>query len=152
MKFLLSFLFFFVLSLSTIAQSADKKVVNWLDFNELPAKLREERKPILVFIHTNWCKFCLMQQNTTFTDPQTVALLNREYYCLKLDAEHKEAIRFLNRDYQAQSGGYHQLAELLGKENGELTFPTTLLLSENLQLKRRQTGFINTENLRVLIQ
>ena len=126
---------------------AAKEKIEWVDFSELPEKLREERRPLMVFIHTDWCKFCKLQANNTFTKTEVVKRLNEKYYCLQLDAESKEQIKFLNRVYHPQSIGYHSLAEMLGKEGGELSFPTTVMLNESFQLEGRLVGFTNAKTL-----
>ncbi|MHA6248207.1 thioredoxin family protein [Pontibacter sp. CAU 1760] len=143
MRFLLILLLSFGLHPKVQAQS-----IKWTAFEELQAKLRTEKKPLLIFIETDWCKYCKLQQNTTFSDPMLVQELNKNFYCLRLDAEHRQPIRFLNRTYQPTSTGYHELAELLAMEGGTVSFPTTLLLDMNLQLYQRFRGFIAAKELR----
>lgn len=120
----------------------------WTTFEELNAKLRTDKRPLLVFIATDWCKFCKLQQNTTFADRTLVQELNKDFYCLRLDAEHKQPIRFLNRTYKSTASGYHELAELLAKEGGVVNFPTTLLLDMNLQPYKRFQGYVAAKELR----
>lgn len=149
MKIWMSLLpFFFAGYLSVSAQS---QTLAWTPFTELNEKLRENPKPILVFIHTDWCKYCLMQEKNTFTDPEIVDYLNEQYYCLKLNGETKESLRFLNRNYSYISTGagtgQHQLAELLGKKEGVLTYPTTVILSNSFQLQARESGFLDKNQL-----
>ena len=66
----------FLFSFSLQAQD-----VNWVTFEELPKLTYKEAKPILIFIHTDWCKFCLMQEENTFSDSVVVKELNEHYYC-----------------------------------------------------------------------
>jgi thioredoxin-related protein len=126
--------------------------VKWTSFEELSSKMRTEPRPMLIFIHTDWCKFCALQENKTFTDSAVVKILNENYYALKLNAEGKKAITFLGKSYRYKpsgaGAGEHELAVMLGKENGELSFPTTVLLSDRWQMLSRKSGFINPQNLR----
>ncbi|MFT5619375.1 MAG: thioredoxin-related protein [Arenicella sp.] len=133
-----------LLSFKTQAQS---KKVNWLSFEQLTDSIRSNPKPILIFIHTDWCKFCKMQGKNTFGDGDLAKSLNQDYYALQLNAENKEDLKFLNRVYKSDLNNHHELANYLGKENGELAFPTTVLLNQNFQLKKRLVGFINSEDL-----
>ena len=123
--------------------------LSWTSFEELSELQRKEARPLLVFIHADWCKFCLMQENNTFSDQEIAQYLNENYYVLKLNGESKEAIRFLGREYTFTSSGsgtgQHQLAELLGKVDGSLTYPTTVILSPEFQLKGRENGFLNKD-------
>ena len=83
--------------------------INWVNFEDLPTLSRKEAKPIMVFIHTDWCKYCLMQEQNTFTDSVVVSDLNKNYYCIKLDAESEKTISFLNRKY-SKKGNLHALS------------------------------------------
>lgn len=120
--------------------------INWVTFEELPSLSKKESKPIMVFIHADWCKYCLMQEQTTFTDSAIVADLNKNYYCVKLNAETDSTISFLNREY-VKSGNTHSLSWVLGAQNNQLSFPTTVTLSAQFQLTNRWVGLLNKEQL-----
>lgn len=123
--------------------------LKWTNFEDLPELQRKESRPVLVFIHADWCKFCMMQENNTFSDREIAQYLNENYYVLKLNGEDKSSIKFLGREYRYTSSGagtgQHQLAELLGKVDGELSYPTTVILSPEFQLKGRENGFLNKD-------
>ncbi|GAA5042662.1 hypothetical protein GCM10011506_45410 [Marivirga lumbricoides] len=122
--------------------------VNWTSFEHLGDSLRTERKPLLIFIHTDWCKYCEMQENLTFEDNPLAAILNKDYYCLKINAESKDNINFLGRIYKFNvSGGYHQLAEMLGKNEEGLIFPATIIINKDLQVVNRLQGFQKAKKL-----
>ncbi|MEM8888801.1 MAG: thioredoxin family protein [Bacteroidota bacterium] len=137
-------------------QSLLSQELNWTSFEELAELQRKEARPLMVFIHADWCKFCLMQENNTFSDKEIADYLNENYYVLKLNGESKEAIRFLGREYNFTSSGagtgQHQLAELLGKVEGSLTYPTTVMLSPEFQLKGREVGFLNSDAFIALLR
>lgn len=130
--------------------------VNWISFDKLNEKMRTQPRPVLVFIHTNWCKFCALQEEKTFTDSVTARKINNGFYAISLDAEQKSEIIFLNKRYRYKPSGsgtgHHELAEALGKQNGMLSFPTTVILSPSLQLSNRITGFINSTYLCDLLE
>lgn len=147
MKFWITILSFLFLGFSSVSgQNLD-----WTSFSELNEKFRGEPKPLLVFIHADWCKYCAMQENNTFSDPDIVDYLNENFYCLKLNGETKEEISFLNRKYAfsftGAGQGQHQLAEFLGKKEGSLSYPTTVILSESFQLTARENRFLDREDL-----
>lgn len=142
-------LMIFLPLLFSLPNSLLSQELNWTSFEELVELQRKEARPLMVFIHADWCKFCLMQENNTFSDKEIAEYLNEHYYVLKLNGESKEAIRFLGREYSYTSSGVgtgqHQLAELLGKINGTLSYPTTVILSPEFQLKGRENGFLNKD-------
>ena len=120
--------------------------INWVTFEELPILGQKEAKPIIVFIHTDWCKYCMMQEQITFSDSSIVADLNESYYCVKLNAETNETISFLNRDYR-NNGNTNLLSWVLGAQNNRLSFPTTVTLSPQFQITNRWVGYLSKQDI-----
>ena len=120
--------------------------INWTSFDDINDSLRKEAKPVLIFIHTDWCKYCKMQENTTFKDVEVIQELNDTYYCIQLNAEVSDSIFFLGRTYYKSPNSYHELAIFLGKDEGKLSFPTTVILDASLQLMNRIIGLAKREN------
>lgn len=133
------------------ASGLQAQEVNWLSFDALQDSLRAHPKPVLIFIHTDWCKYCALQDHNTFGKTKVLKQLNQEYYAVRLNAETKESITFLNRSYQGGTDRYHELAQFLGRSEGQLSFPTTLLFSRHLQLQHRLTGFVSATDLQALL-
>jgi uncharacterized protein YyaL (SSP411 family) len=131
------------------------QTLNWTAFEHLNDSIRKAPKPILVFIQADWCKFCEMQDKNTFTNSEVVKKLSEDFYALKLNGESKSPIKFLNRIYTFKSSGSqtgtHQLAEFIGKKGGELVYPTTVLLTPELNVSARETGFMNADDLLKLL-
>lgn len=117
--------------------------------------MREQPKPIIIFIHTDWCKFCAMQENNTFSRPEVVKEINQNFYAVRLNAEETNDIIFLNKKYRYKpsgtGSGHHELAEMLGIKNGKLSFPSIVILSESWQVIQRETGFLNAEELLMVL-
>lgn len=127
------------------------QTLRWTSFENLNDSLRKQRRPLLVFIHTDWCQYCKMMEAKTFTDPQVVSALNEQFYCLDLNAEQKHTLTFLNKKYKFKPSGVntgvHELAEVLGNEKGKLTYPTTVFFDQNLQLQSRFIGVLEAKRL-----
>ena len=140
MKRIIFILFVFITFLSKAQE------INWVTFEDLPSLSKQEAKPIMVFIHTDWCKYCLMQEQNTFADSVVVGDLNENYYCIKLNAESKETISFLNREY-SKKGKSHTLSWVLGAQNNELSYPTTVTLSPQFQITNRWVGYLSKEHI-----
>ncbi|AEI48084.1 thioredoxin family protein [Runella slithyformis] len=138
------------------AVRAEAQTVQWTSFEHLNDSLRKERRPLLIFIHTDWCKYCKMMELKTFTEPGLAQKLNQQFYCLSLNAEEAKTILFLNRTYTFKptgvNTGIHELAELLGREKGRLTYPTTVFFDQNLQLLSRVVGALDAARLQQLCE
>lgn len=104
-------------------------------FSEAEKLEQQNPKPIFVFIHTSWCKYCKMMENSTFKNPEVVQLLNEHFYFVSLDAEQKSPILFKNNTFRfkpkGQNAGVHELAEELGTVDGAITYPTFSILDKN---------------------
>lgn len=72
--------------------------------------------------------------------------INKNFYAVKLDGEDKKDIVFNDHTFKFQKEGrrgYHQLAATL--MNGKMSYPTTLFLSEEVELIDRIPGYLNKE-------
>lgn len=138
----------FGLSIQLTAQDA---TINWLSFEELEEKYRVEPKPMLLFLHTDWCKYCRIQENTTFKDKEIIEIMNKEVYAVKFDAESKEDFVFFGREYSySEEDGFHSLATYLGGEK-KLSFPTTVILDKMMDPIYRRSSVINKEEMKRIL-
>lgn len=146
---------FFVFTFSLLiwnSSIAQQTTINWLSFEELAVHFEKEQKPILVFLHTDWCKYCKMQENTSFSDSSIIQILNQNYYTVRLNAESKDPLQFFGRSYEFDiESGYHQLATYLGSLEGKLEFPTTLILNKRLEPNFKKAALIGISEMTELL-
>ena len=122
--------------------------IQWTGFDHLTDSILLQPKPILLFIHTDWCKYCKKQELTTFSNPEVTDMLNSSYYNLKLDAEAEDTLFFLNRNYAFDAKkGYHELACVLGTYKKEVIFPSTILFDINQQIAFQLFGLQSSKSL-----
>lgn len=133
----------------------EAQTLQWTSFEHLNDSLRKQRRPLMIFIHTDWCKYCKMMEVKTFTDPVIVNTLNKNFYCLDLNAEDIRTLTFLNRKYKFKPSGVNtgvqELAEMLGTEKGRLSYPTTVFFDQNLQVQHRIVGVLEAKKLQQLL-
>lgn len=133
----------------------EAQTLQWTSFDHLTDSLRKERRPLLIFIHTDWCKYCKIMEVKTFTDPLVVGILNKSFYCLDLNAEETHTLIFLNKKYKFKPSGMNtgvqELAEILGTEKGKLSYPTTVFFDQNLQIQHRIVGVLEAKQLQQLL-
>jgi thioredoxin-related protein len=129
MKQKLFILLFLLVAFSGFAQ------LKTYTFSEAEKLEQQQPKPIFVFVHTSWCKYCKMMENSTFKNPEVIQLLNDNFYFVSLDAEDKSPILFKNHAFKfkpkGQNSGVHELAEELGTVDGVITYPTFSILDKN---------------------
>ncbi|MGH1433012.1 MAG: thioredoxin family protein [Lewinella sp.] len=103
-------------------------------------------RPMVVFLHTDWCRYCQNMQQTTLRDPDVNVLLNDHFYFLSLNAETEETIIFGNQSFPFQptgnGSGVHTLATTIGTINGQLQYPTLVIMNENYEIIFQHGAFI----------
>src|SRR5438270_1422639 len=64
--------------------------VDWYPWSaEALARARNENKPILLSIGYSACHWCHVMARESFEDPQTAALMNRDFVAVKVDREER---------------------------------------------------------------
>jgi hypothetical protein len=145
---------FLLLLLLTMGSSGQRRAapIRWVAPKALADSLRVRPRPVLVFVHTSWCQYCKLQELTTFRNPEVARRLNAGYYAVSLDAESRVPIRLGGQKYEFQASGpntgVHALALALARdEQGQLAYPTTVLLDEKLQVRGRWAGLLKANEL-----
>ncbi len=127
----------------TIAQESTS--LDAYRFEEVEGLFLKKPKPIVVFIHTDWCKFCHAMQKNTFSNPEVIALLNEEFYFISLDGETKESISFMGAKFTYKpygSSGTHQIVKELATVEGSISYPTTAFIDKELGILFQLQGYI----------
>ncbi len=136
-KFTLN-VFLLALGISAWAQTPKTSPANniqWLTFEEAVERSKTEKRKILIDVYTDWCGYCKVMDNNTFTDARIAALLNEKFYAVKLNAEQKEPISFRGTTFKhvpSGRGGYHELAASLLQN--QLSYPNFVFLTDDFKI------------------
>lgn len=134
---------------ATVALPAAK--IQWLTIEQAEEKLKQEPRKVLVDVYTDWCGWCKKMDKDTFTDPEVVVHINKNFYAVKLDAEGKKPITIKGQtfnfkpDYKA-----HELAVAL--LNGQMNFPTTVFLDEQFNMLTPVPGYLDAKNMSQILK
>ena len=111
----------------------DNTQLVWHDIESLEMLQSKEPKKVIVDIYTDWCKWCHVMDDKTFTDPDLIGYLNENYYMVKLNAESKKDLKFKGQNFSFKEGGrrgYHTLA--LALSDDRLSYPSFVILDSSL--------------------
>lgn len=140
-----------LLSLLLFMQIAYAQPEHAISFQQLDSLQKVEERPVLVFIHTDWCRYCQHMKHTTFQNEKVKACLDTAYYFVSLNAEMKDDISIKGQTFRYQptgnETGQHELAQALGSVEGKLSFPTLCFLNESYEIIYQQLGYIRSEQL-----
>lgn len=122
--------------------------LQWMSMDDLARKKESGSKIYLIDIYTEWCGWCKVMDNKTFSDPRVQEILRADFHLVKFDAERKDPILFNGKTYEWQAAGRkgnNSLAiQLL---DGKMSYPSLVYLDENFNKIRISTGYKNPDQL-----
>ena len=136
--------FIAVLCLGSLQVTAQNSI-NWLSFEEALEKSKENPKPILVDLYTDWCGWCKKMDATTYKNGGIIKYINDNYYAVKMDGEGKDDISFQGKTFKYVQQGrskYHQLAAAIMK--GKMSYPSTAFFDKEQKLIQTVPGYLET--------
>jgi thioredoxin-related protein len=150
MKTFILFLVFFW----AIPQSFAQLIVR--NFEEIDSLQKAEKRNVIVFIHTDWCKFCQAMKNTTFKNSDIIKELNNAFYFVDFNAEEKRTIHFNNQTFRykpsGNNSGIQDLAIHLGTINTQISYPIVCVLNEKNEIIFQYNSFLNTKGFKIILE
>jgi uncharacterized protein YyaL (SSP411 family) len=123
----LSVILFFTVLFSSFRQNQPKEKLNWLTLSEVETKLKEQPRPVLIDLYTDWCGWCKVMDKKTYTNQQLIQYLNEKFYVVKLNAESRESLSWKGKTY-AFNPQYKTNEIALYLTGGQLSYPTTVFI------------------------
>ncbi|MBQ9253946.1 MAG: DUF255 domain-containing protein [Bacteroidales bacterium] len=151
---LLLVLFIVLFALNGKAQTK----VNWTDVVTAATQGEKDgKKGKLVFIdcYTDWCKWCKVLDEKTFSNDTIARILNYYFYPVKFNAEGQEDITLKGVEYKAVKGskrnGTHELMRLLwaGQQGGG--YPSMVIRNSDFSALTVVMGFYPAADLEPIL-
>ena len=147
---------FYILFLFLSAIPSSFAQLKTYSFEEAEKLAKEKPKPFIVFIHTSWCNYCKMMENSTFKNETVITKLNNDFYFISLDAEKKEDIVFNNHRFsfipKGQNTGIHELASALATINSQVVYPTLTILQSDYSIVFQKHSFLSSKELLAVLE
>jgi thioredoxin-related protein len=141
-----------VLALFGSAGLEAQEAVKWYTIEEAIKLSSQEPRILVIDVYTDWCGWCKRMDAMTFSDPDIAAMLNKNFYPVKLNAEGKEDIVIGDRTFKfVDNGGrgYHEIAAVVTK--GRLSYPTVSYVDEQGRVLQAAPGFKTPEQFKVYL-
>ncbi len=145
------FLFLFFFGYFASNSQSKKSNLKVYTFEEVEKKHKENPKPIIVFIFTDWCNICHGMKSTTFKNIDIKNQLNDSFYLVMLNAETKKDIFFLGKKFTNKTG-VHQLVKELTSKNRKISYPTSIILNSNFEIDLQLDGYIKSKKMKKILK
>ncbi len=125
--------------------------IQWItSFKELEAKMQKEPRKVYIDAYTDWCGWCKKMDATTFSNEKVIKYMNRNYYCVKFNAERKDTFQFQGKlhYFEPQYKCNTLAAELM---RGQMSYPTTILMMENFQNPQPIPGYLTVSQMEYVV-
>ncbi len=120
--------------------------VKWHSIEEAFELVKKEPRKIMIDVYTDWCSWCKVMDNQTFSHPVIADYINANFYAVKFNAEQKTDVVLNGQTYKYVNNGtrgYNQLAASL--LNGQLGYPSVVFLDEKTNMIYPMQGFVKAQ-------
>jgi len=139
-------IFLFSCGNSAPAEPANYSEIPWVSMSDVEGLVKKNPKKILVDVYTPWCGPCKMMDRNTFTDPDIINQVGKNFYAVKFNAEGPDNVKFMGKDYgnpnydPARSrtrNARHQLSSFFNVGG----YPCLVILDENMRIVDKILGY-----------
>lgn len=153
-KYLIIALILFV-GFSVNAQKKEASI-KWITFEEAVKAQAKNPKKIMLDAYTTWCGPCKLLDKNTFTNPDLIEYVNKNFYAVKFNAEGNDVVNFKGKKYtnpqfdpnKTGRNSQHQLSQILGVS----AYPTILFLDEKASVITPVIGYRTAQELELYLK
>lgn len=126
-----------------------------IPFEAIDSLQRIQKRKVIVFIHTDWCKYCQAMKNSTFKNKKIMEQLNNQFYFVDFHAEERRTIRFNNQTFNykttGNNTGINELAIQLATVNNQLAYPIICVLNSKNEILFQDTNYRNAKDFEIIL-
>lgn len=133
---------------------AQEETLKTYSFSQVEQLQKNNPKPIAIFVYADWCKICHGMKKTTFSNDKIIQLLNEKYYFINFNGEQKNEVYFLEKHFNYKpsgNSGTHELTNEIANVNGQISYPTFVLMNSKYEIDLQIASFINENKMYEII-
>ncbi|WP_229234603.1 thioredoxin family protein [Candidatus Methanoliparum sp. LAM-1] len=77
---------------SSVAETASNKSINWYTYDEGMILAKNQNKPVMIYFTTDLCPHCRNLEQNVFMDERMAEKLANNFVCIKVDADKEKDI------------------------------------------------------------
>ena len=140
--------FTLIILFGSFIEIKDNLELKWLDWNTGYPLAKIQNKIILVDAYTDWCGWCKKMDKDTYTNPDIIKAINKDFIIIKFNPELENIVYELEGNKISGRELFGQLTQ--GKSTG---FPTTYFIQPNTKQIQIVAGYIAPNDfMKVLAQ
>ena len=105
----------------------------WLDWDQTLAAADADAKFVVVDVYTDWCGWCKVMDEKTYSDPAVSELMQKSFVAVKLNAEGNKTVSYLGKGYTETE---------LARSFNVSGYPTTIFLGSDGSVLEKIPGYI----------
>jgi len=128
-----------------------KEKIHWISIDEVNLQIKNESKPVLIDLFTNWCYWCKVMDKKTYNNSKVISYINDHFYAVKVNGESKEPIVWNNKNYSYNSE--NKLNDFTGYiTQDQPGFPTTVIFSTPDVAPASVPGFMSAREIEPILK
>ena len=137
--------------LSSISCAGSKKetpkaaagAVVWLAWDQAMSDAQSQGKFIVVDVYTDWCHWCKVMDDKTYSDQAVAGLMKESFVAVKLNAERANTVNFKGKAYTEMD---------LARNFDVSGFPTTMFLASDGTVIGKIPGYIEAPVFKQILE
>jgi len=130
--------------------------IPWATMGTIESLVAKKPRKTIVDVYTPWCGPCKMMDKNTFTNPEIINQIGKNFHAVKFNAEGPDPVKFMGKDYanpqyqlnKRGRNGRHQLSGFFSVRG----YPTLVILDENMKIIDKIVGYKVPEQLKIELQ
>jgi len=125
--------------------------IQWMKLDDITVKIKQENKPVLIDLYTDWCYWCKVMDKKTYSNSKVIDYINEHFYSARVNAETKDAVTWNDKTFN-YNNQYRINDFALFVTGGRASFPTTVILLGGNEPPIPIPGFMEPKEFEMVVK